>query len=230
MKIAEVFHSLQGEGILTGMPSGFIRFAGCNLRCAWCDTKYASWYPETEPWTKETVLAEIAKYNTRYVVITGGEPTIHPELPELTQELKALGKHITIETNGTTFREGVACDLISMSPKLKHSIADAAEFPEQAKIQTEKRWNVASFQNWIDNHDYQLKFVFTSEADIEEIQELVRLIDRDIPVDRIMLMPEGVDAQKILQRSPVVVAACKQYGYRYCARLHIDLFGNTKGT
>ncbi len=189
MKIAEVFHSLQGEGILTGMPSGFIRFAGCNLRCAWCDTKYASWYPETEPWTKETVLAEIAKYNTRYVVITGGEPTIHPQLLELTQELRALGKHITVETNGTTFREGVACDLISMSPKLKHSIADAAEFPE-----------------------------------------LVRLIDRDIPVDRIMLMPEGVDAQKILQRSPVVVAACKQYGYRYCARLHIDLFGNTKGT
>jgi len=178
----------------------------------------------------DAVLEEIKGYNTDYVVLTGGEPSIHPEMPELTQRLKALGKHITVETNGTNFREGVACDLISMSPKLKHSIADAAEFPEQAAIQTEKRRNVQSFRNWIDNHDYQLKFVFTSASDVEEIQELVGLIDRDVPVDHIMLMPEGVDAQKILARSPEVVAACQKYGYRYCTRLHIDLFGNTKGT
>jgi len=178
----------------------------------------------------EAVLDEIRGYNTDYVVLTGGEPSIHPEMPELTQRLKALGKHITIETNGTNFRDGVACDLISMSPKLEHSVADAEEFPEQADIQTKQRHNLQSFQSWIDNYEYQLKFVFTSASDVEEIQGLIGLIDRDVPVDRIMLMPEGIDTQKILARSPEVVAACREHGYRYCARLHIDLFGNTKGT
>ena len=97
MKIAEVFYSLQGEGILTGMPSAFIRFAGCNLNCAWCDTSYASWDPESKEWTEEAVLSEIEKYNTEYVVLTGGEPTIHAEMPALTQSLRALGKHVTME-------------------------------------------------------------------------------------------------------------------------------------
>jgi len=230
VKISELFYSLQGEGMLSGMPSVFIRLAGCNLRCGWCDTKYASWYPESEPWSMEAILEGVELYPTRYVVITGGEPTIHPELAELTQELKARGKHITIETNGTSFMEGVACDLISMSPKLRHSIADAEMFPEEARIQMERRWNIASFKNWIDHHDYQLKFVFTSAADVEEIHELVGLIDRPIPADRIMLMPEGIDTAAIGRRAPEVVEVCRQQGYRYCARLHIDLFGNTRGT
>ena len=55
VKITELFYSLQGEGILSGMPSVFIRLAGCNLRCGWCDTKYASWYPESEPWSLDAV-------------------------------------------------------------------------------------------------------------------------------------------------------------------------------
>ena len=229
MKIAEVFYSIQGEGMLTGMPSVFIRFAGCNLCCAWCDTKYASWDPETEPWTMETVLAEIQNYDTKYAVITGGEPTIHSDLPELTQRLKALNKHITIETNGTNYQEGIACDLISMSPKLKHSIPDPKEYPKQAKIHTEQRLNIESFRNWIDNCDYQLKFVFCSRDDVKEIQELLASIDRDIPADRILLMPEGFDTETIRKRNPEVVAVCREYGYRYCCRLHIDLFGNAKG-
>ena len=229
MNITEVFYSLQGEGLLTGMPSVFIRFAGCNLRCAWCDTKYASWYPEAMSWTEEAVLSEVAKHNTRHCVITGGEPTIHPELASLTQKLKAMGRHITIETNGTNFRDGIACDLVSISPKLKHSIADPVKFPEQAAIQRERRLNIESFRGWIDHHAYQLKFVFGTAADVAEIQELVRLIDRNIPPDRILLMPEGIDAETIFGRRAEVVRVCKKHGYRYCCRLHIDLFGSTKG-
>ena len=178
----------------------------------------------------EALLEAVQQHPTRYVVITGGEPTIHPELVELTQQLKALGKHITIETNGTSFMEGVACDLLSMSPKLSHSVAEALAFPEEARLQAQKRLNIDSFQRWIDGYDYQLKFVFTAAADVEEIHELIVLIDRDIPVDRIMLMPEGIDVATISRRAPEVVAICREQGYRYCARLHIDLFGNTKGT
>lgn len=230
MQIAEIFYSIQGEGLLTGMPSVFIRFAGCNLRCSWCDTKYASWFPEAESWTLDQVLAEVEKYKSHHIVITGGEPTIHPELPELTQRLKSLGKHITIETNGTCFQEGVACDLLSMSPKLAHSVADTGPFPEQAKLQQAKRWNIEAFQKWIENYDYQLKFVFSSETDVKEIQELVQLIDRDVSVDRVLLMPEGMDRETIQMRSQETVAVCLKHGYRYCCRLHVDLFGNTRGT
>lgn len=230
MNVAEVFYSIQGEGTLTGMPSGFIRFSGCNLRCTWCDTKYASWFPEKEPWTLDTILAEVEKYKTRYIVITGGEPTIHKELPELTRRLKAQGKHITIETNGITYVEGTTCDLMSLSPKLSHSVADQIEFPQQAKLQAEKRLNIPAFRDWVDNYDYQFKFVVCSKDDVSEIQELVKMIDRDIPAERIFLSPEGVDSEQIQRISQEVVAACQEHGYRYCSRLHIDLFGNTRGT
>jgi 7-carboxy-7-deazaguanine synthase len=178
----------------------------------------------------DAVMEQVQSYSARYVVITGGEPSIHPELVDLTQRLKALGMHITIETNGTNFREGVACDLVSMSPKLKHSVANASEFPEEHQLQSQRRLNIESFQAWIDHHAYQLKFVFCSMADIAEIQELVALIDRDVPPDQILLMPEGIDTKRLLERSPDIVQACQQHGYRYCMRLHIDLFGNTKGT
>jgi 7-carboxy-7-deazaguanine synthase len=230
VKIAEVFYSLQGEGELTGMPSAFIRFAGCNLRCSWCDTKYASWYPETAPWTEAAILSEIASYNTRYCVITGGEASLQPQLPAFTQKLHGLGKHITIETNGTHHVPGIECDLVSMSPKLAHSVADPEKFPEEAKIQQRGRMNVDSFRRWIDGYNYQLKFVVSSEGDIAEIQEWIKAVGRDIPPHKIQLMPEGVNMPTILSRTPLMEKLCKQYGYRYCCRLQIELFGNTRGT
>lgn len=230
MKITEVFYSIQGEGILTGMPSVFIRLAGCNLRCSWCDTKYASWYPETEPWDMDAILDFVKSSNTSYAVITGGEPTIQEDLVELTTELKLLKKHITIESNGTNYREGIKCDLISLSPKLAHSVADVTEFPDESRIQSERRINIESLRNWIDNYDYQLKFVVSSFEDVHEIQGLLKELDREIPPDKVLLMPEGVDTKTILSRSEVVVGACTEFGYRYCCRLHVDLFGNSRGT
>src|SRR5438477_10105679 len=85
MLISEIFHSLQGEGELTGVPSVFVRTSGCNLRCNWCDTPYASWNPEGEILSVEQVLTEIARYPARHVVLTGGEPMIAKELPALAQ-------------------------------------------------------------------------------------------------------------------------------------------------
>src|SRR5688572_19134083 len=120
MQIAEIFYSLQGEGRLIGVPSVFIRTSGCNLRCAWCDTPYTSWEPEGRPLRIDEIIQEVAKYPSRFVVITGGEPFLAPEIAELTQALEQSGAHITIETAATIFKS-VSCDLLSMSPKLANS-------------------------------------------------------------------------------------------------------------
>src|SRR5215475_11556483 len=101
MYVAEIFYSIQGEGELTGVPSVFIRTSGCNLRCTWCDTKYASWTPEGETLTIDALVAEVLRHPAAHVVLTGGEPMIAPELPDLAARLRAAGKHITIETAGT---------------------------------------------------------------------------------------------------------------------------------
>src|ERR1700716_933574 len=120
MKISEIFYSVQGEGILVGVPSVFVRTSGCNLRCTWCDTPYTSWQPEGEECALEQIVAEVERYPARHVVITGGEPMIAPEIVTLTQMLRERQRHITIETAGTIFVP-VACDLMSISPKLANS-------------------------------------------------------------------------------------------------------------
>jgi len=120
LKIAELFYSIQGEGSLLGVPSVFIRTSGCNLRCAWCDTPYTSWQPEGTDLDLSQILDEVAAHPARHVVVTGGEPMIAPEIIPLTERLRERGMHITIETAGTVFAP-VACDLMSISPKLANS-------------------------------------------------------------------------------------------------------------
>lgn len=94
--IVEIFESLQGEGFNTGMPSIFVRLGKCNLTCPWCDTHYNQF----EEWTLQDILAKIKSYSAKNVIITGGEPTIHPHLPLLLEELKSEGYFLAIETNG----------------------------------------------------------------------------------------------------------------------------------
>ena len=101
MLISEIFHSLQGEGELTGVPSVFVRTSGCNLRCNWCDTPYASWNPEGVQMSVAEIVAEVTKHPARHVVLTGGEPMVAKEIHELAAALKQRGYHITIETAAT---------------------------------------------------------------------------------------------------------------------------------
>src|SRR5947209_7549513 len=125
MKISEIFFSIQGEGTLVGVPSVFVRTSGCNLRCAWCDTPYASWNPEGEPRTVPQIVSAVEAHPTaRHVVLTGGEPMIAKEIRELASAVKATGRHITIETAATVPPDGIACDLASLSPKLLNSAPD----------------------------------------------------------------------------------------------------------
>src|ERR1700722_14583974 len=130
MKIAEIYQSLQGEGLLTGTASVFVRVSGCNLRCWFCDTPYASWQPEGDDLGVEEIFDQISLLGHEHVVLTGGEPMLFAELIPLAALLRAAGKHITIETAGTLYLP-VHCDLMSISPKLSSSAPPA---------DTEPRW------------------------------------------------------------------------------------------
>src|SRR3954466_7799699 len=108
MFISEIFYSLQGEGELTGVPSVFVRTSGCNLRCTWCDTPYASWNPEGKPMSVDDLVAAVQAHRAaRHVVLTGGEPMIAKELAALASKLRLLGYHITIETAATIPPDGI---------------------------------------------------------------------------------------------------------------------------
>jgi len=231
MWISEIFYSVQGEGELTGVPSVFIRTAGCNLRCTWCDTKYSSWEPEGEQIPVDSVVEQVQRYPARHVVLTGGEPMIAKQLPELASRLRALGLHITIETAGTVAPEGIACDLASLSPKLRHSTPAPGEIsPEWIARHEMLRLQPHVLDAWLQAYPFQLKFVVARREDLVEIEALLGSLQTPVPPHKVLLMPEGIDASGIASHSPAVVEICKEKGYRYCDRLHISLFGHTRGT
>jgi 7-carboxy-7-deazaguanine synthase len=223
LRIAELFYSLQGEGSLIGMPSVFVRTSGCNLRCSWCDTPYTSWNPEGDDWALSRILAEVDQYPARHVVVTGGEPMIAREIVDLTRGLRERGQHITIETAGTVFAP-VECDLMSISPKLANSTPQGewAERHERLRIQPE------TLRRLMTAYDYQLKFVIARPDDMAEVRELVGALDARS--SKVILMPEGVDAQVLRDRSVWLAEIAKHEGFRFSPRLHVELYGNRRGT
>jgi len=229
MRIADIFHSIQGEGLLAGVPSIFIRTSGCNLRCHWCDTPYASWKPEGPEISIEEILKKLTQWNCDYVVLTGGEPMIAPDLPELATVLKKQKKHITIETAGTILPTGIPCDLASISPKLSNSTPSPERDPAWAKKHDSTRLQPEVISEWIRNYPVQLKFVVSSENDLAEIKHLLSHLP-PVPLDQILLMPEGIDVKTLATRSPWLVDICKREGFRFCPRLQIELFGHTRAT
>src|SRR5687767_10060759 len=231
MLISEIFYSIQGEGELTGVPSVFVRTSGCNLRCTWCDTPYASWNPEGEPQDLAQIVAAIESHPAaRHVVLTGGEPMIAKDIRKLAAEIKAIGLHITIETAATVPPQGIACDLASLSPKLLNSAPDERLSATWRKKHESTRWQPKVVQEWIDAYPYQFKFVVAQPMDVDELEGMLQSLDRDIPRDRVLLMPEGTTIDGIRARSGWLGELCKARGYRYAHRLHIELYGNKRGT
>ena len=224
MKIAEIFYSVQGEGVLVGVPSIFIRTSGCNLRCSWCDTPYASWNPEGEDLTIDAILQRCAAFGTaRHVVLTGGEPMIAPGLAELSRRFRGLGVHITIETAGTVYVHDVECDLMSISPKLSNSTPEGPLRAQHERI----RLQTGVLRKLMEHSDYQLKFVIAQPADLAEVHALAA--ELDAPAGKIVLMPEGISADVLNERGVWLAEICKSHGYRFSPRLHVHLYGNTRG-
>ncbi|PYT26019.1 MAG: radical SAM protein [Acidobacteria bacterium] len=222
MKIAEIFHSLQGEGSLVGVPSVFVRTSGCNLRCVWCDTPYTSWQPEGEERSLDAILSAVAAYPARHAVVTGGEPMIASGIVDLTERLRARGLHITIETAGTVFAP-VACDLMSISPKLANSTPEGSWAAQHDRL----RFQPDVLRRLMSAYDYQLKFVVAQPEDLEEIQQMLDRLGADH--DKVILMPEGVDASVLRERSLWLAEIAKREGFRFSPRLHVDLWGNRRG-
>ena len=222
MQIAELFYSLQGEGALVGVPSVFIRTSGCNLRCAWCDTPYTSWQPEGTEWSLDRMLDEVKAHPARHVVVTGGEPMILPDVVPLTQRLRALGLHITVETAGTVFRP-VACDLMSISPKLSNSTPTGPWAAQHNRLRIQPE----TLRELMARYPYQLKFVIEKPGDLEEVRWLLELLGSGR--EHVILMPEGTDREPLRERAVWLAEICKEEGFRFSPRLHVELYGNQRG-
>ena len=223
MRIAEIFYSIQGEGVLAGVPSVFVRSSGCNLRCVWCDTPYTSWTPEGRDMRIDEIVAEVRGHPASHVVVTGGEPMIAEGVVELTH---ALDMHVTIETAGTVYKP-VKCDLMSISPKLANSTPHAREGGRWAGQHDRLRYQPEVLRKLMVEYEYQLKFVVAESGDLSEISTMLEEIGADR--GRVLLMPEGTDAATLHQRASWLVEVCKREGFRYSPRLHVDLWGNLRG-
>jgi 7-carboxy-7-deazaguanine synthase len=225
MRINEIFYSLQGEGFLAGAPSVFVRLAGCPLRCKWCDTKYGWDEMAGLHYSVDKIVQTVQQTQSKFVVITGGEPMINPDLPELVEKLKKSGKHVTIETAGIAFIPDMPCDLMSISPKLSNSTpAD----PELAAIHEDSRLDTAVLGKLIDNYKYQLKFVVDSQDDLLEIQQTVEEIG-NVDTNKVMLMPQAATRDELLAKSPMVADICKSTSFAFGQRLQILLWNNERG-
>lgn len=217
--ICEIFHSIQGEGPNVGKPAVFLRLAGCNLRCDWCDTKY-TWNDQkqsndqvssTKFQTKsnDQILKQIKKYRCKHLVVTGGEPLLQQDaLIPLLERLK--GYYVEIETNGTLkLKIGKYLEQINCSPKLKNS--GNKSYPLMIKPTSKK---------------VAYKFVVAKKTDMKEIEKYIK--SNKVPTDKVWLMPEGVNKKVVQERSEWIIEICKKNGYNFSPRLHIMLYGNKR--
>jgi 7-carboxy-7-deazaguanine synthase len=186
MHVMEIYRSVQGEGTLMGVPTSFVRFFACNLRCSWCDTKYSWSVREGGTWemlAPQQVAERVQELGARHVVLTGGEPTLQKELPDLARLLKQRGHHLTVETNTTIFPTQVVplIDLWSLSPKLSSAGENYLRYPV-----------IERFLETLRPDQQQWKFVIRDDNDEQLLRTLLcrysAFTERRLPI---ILQPEG---------------------------------------
>jgi 7-carboxy-7-deazaguanine synthase len=228
MRIAEIYRSVQGEGLLTGVPSVFVRTSGCNLRCWFCDTPYTSWSPEGGDMSTDEIVAQVEEWDSQHVVVTGGEPMLHAELIPLCEHLHAIGRHITIETAGTLDLP-VACDLMSISPKFASSAPSAQKHPHWSRRHERERYRPEVIHRLVRDYLYQLKFVIDVHSDLDELAAYLAEFP-EVERDRVLLMPQGIEVAELEARSLWLRPYCEANGYVFCPRKHIEWYGPVRGT
>lgn len=225
--IIECYSCCQGEGSLAGVPHILVRFAGCTLRCKWCDTPYSSHKPSRDFLDMDVVYDKLRESRNiiNHVMITGGAPTIHEEeLVQLVNFCKELQYHVTIETEGSSFVKTRA-DLISLSPKFKSSSPDPSD--RYFALHEKMRTNYQAMGQMIDSHsDYIIKPVISNEEDLRELDLLQDLLS--IPNSHIWLMPEGRTPEEIQKNSLWLMPICIEKGYNYSPRLQVMIYGNKR--
>lgn len=225
IRICEIYPSIQGEGLLSGTPSLFVRTSGCNLRCWFCDTPFASWRPEGEHLSIGQIVRQVRNHDAKHVVLTGGEPMIYANIAELTDAIREDGSHLTIETAGTIWHS-LECELWSISPKLAGS---APKTPGRWAQAHQSRRHRPDVVRQMMEQTYQLKFVVDNLAEAEEVLRYLQSLGAYDP-SRVLLMPQGVTVEALDQQAQWLEPWCQQQGLTYCARSHIYWFGNRRGT
>ena len=228
MKISEIYKSVQGEGMLTGTPSLFVRVSGCNLRCWFCDTPFSSWSPEGKDVSVDEIVAQAEEWDCRHAVLTGGEPMLFAELLPLADELRSRGWHITVETAGTLYLP-VACDLMSISPKLAGSGPQPSEHPHWSRRHERQRYQPAVLHRLIEEYDYQLKFVIDRAPDLDEVEDFLQEFP-EVEEKRVLMMPQGTTPEELRQRATWLEPHCYERGWTYCPRRQIEWYGPIRGT
>jgi len=228
MRIAEIFHSIQGEGLLCGTSSLFVRTSGCNLRCWYCDTPYASWFPEGDDLSVEEIMARIEQWDVTHVVLTGGEPMLHAELIPLSNRLASLGRHVTIETAGTLDLP-VTCDLMSVSPKLSNSLPPRDRDARWHRRHDRTRHVPQVIERLTREYVYQIKFVIDVPNDCRDVQRYLTEFPHLDP-GRILLMPQGTTCEELDRRAQWLKPYAESHGLRYGPRRQIEWFGAARGT
>lgn len=234
MQIAEIYQSLQGEGLLAGTPSVFVRTSGCNLRCHWCDTPFTSWQPTGDSMDVDDIVAAVDCLGRRHVVVTGGEPLLSGETLGLCRELRRRGHHVTIETAGTvlTAPPGVApiADLMSISPKLASSGPPPDTPAGWAARHASARRRDDVLEALMSGGPWQLKFVIDSPDDLDEAEGWISSLGGRVAGGAVFMMPQGVTADDLSRTTAWLSAACESRGYRLAHRHHVDWFGHRRGT
>jgi len=239
----EIFHSIQGEGKSTGIPSVFVRTSLCNLHCIWCDTDYTwNWvgtrFPhendsmpgyqkfEKKDWVAVCEVSDVAEtvdaFHCPNVILTGGEPMLQqPALVELAKLLRSKSSdyRFEVETNGTlspTLEFDTVVDQYNVSPKLENS-ANPRRLREKP----------AALRFFAASPKANFKFVIAEKTDLEEVLGLLKTYS--IASEKVWLMPEGTSARALAQRRKWLVEICKHHGFRYSDRLHVQIWGDKKG-
>jgi 7-carboxy-7-deazaguanine synthase len=233
MRVIEIFASRQGEGLWTGEPSAFVRLGGCHLHCWFCDTPYAAWACEPgEQLTLDKIVDRVTALRQPHVVITGGEPLLFPETAELTERFDASGFKITIETTGT-IEQPVCAHLMSISPKLSNSTPNQKIDPSITDAivhrHEENRKKLDVTKSYIERYNYQIKFVVDTLSDLPEIEQFLQKFPEIEPA-RVLLMPQGITQEALLEREHWLRPYTESRGYVFCQRMQVFWYGNQRGT
>jgi len=216
LRLTEIFLSLQGEGPSAGTPAHFLRLQGCDVGCAWCDTKY-SWDAEGGREVEPGALWEQARAlgAAPLLVVTGGEPLQHPALAAVLDAALERWPRVEVETSGIAPPPRSHPRLhYNVSPKLPSATPRAAE-----------TW--AHTSAWLAEPRATFKIVVADDADLERFLALQRA--HEIPGPRVMLMPEGMTAEVLRERAAWLAPFCVRHGLRMSPRLHVWLWGARRG-
>jgi len=225
VQIAEIFESIQGEGPWAGTSSLFIRTSGCNLRCWFCDTPYTSWKPEGTARSLEELVRRVADCQAPDVVLTGGEPMLVPDLVPLTQRCRELGRRVTIETAGTV-DQPVECDLMAISPKLSNSVPNDPAWHDRHE---QARFRPLVIRSLLSRYNCILKFVIDRPEDVEEVQQWLSNFPEADP-GIVWLMPQARTREQLAEKADWLRRLARKHGFNFSSRLHIEMFGNVRGT